>query len=430
MIHPENKSIESGRDEQESLRLEAEAQLSHLPQKKLRSQPAVELLHELQVHQIELEMQNDELKRSQILIEECRDRFVDLYDFSPVGYFTLSAEGTVREVNLTGAALLNVDRKKMLNHRFVLLVAAEDRDLWHRHFKSTKHSGEKQSCELKLKRGEGRFFQAKLESLRVKNNDESSVRIIVSDVTEKNQMEREIQERTNEMSELHTLHVATQTAAAIAHDLNQPLLAITTYSEAALMLLKAETPDLAKIEKAISGCERQALRAGQSIRELLEFLGMREVYVEVFDLNKEIQNVLNAARMEYEMQFETQLHLEKNLPLVHASRTHVKKALFNLLRNGIEAMQDAGVPVPTITVSISIKKDENAAQVTVRDNGPGIKEEVLHRLFKPFFTTKDKGIGMGLAVSRSLIEENGGQLWIDPLDGPGATFHFTLPFAS
>jgi signal transduction histidine kinase len=93
-------------------------------------------------------------------------------------------------------------------------------------------------------------------------------------------------------------------------------------------------------------------------------------------------------------------------------------------------MQETGIPLPTITMTVCTKNDGSFAQVTISDNGPGIRAEHSHKLFEPFFTTKAKGIGMGLAISRSLIEENGGQLWVDPQEGPGATFHLTLPFAT
>ncbi len=130
------------------------------------------------------------------------------------------------------------------------------------------------------------------------------------------------------------------------------------------------------------------------------------------------------------MQFHSILKLEQQLPLVLANRSHVQRVLRNLLRNGIEAMQQAGVPLPSITVIVRTIKDEGVAQITIIDNGPGLKKEAIHRLFEPFFTSKPNGIGMGLAISRSLIETNGGQLWVDPQEGPGATFHLTLPFAT
>ncbi len=90
---------------------------------------------------------------------------------------------------------------------------------------------------------------------------------------------------------------------------------------------------------------------------------------------------------------------------------------------------EAGVPQPAISVTVRTIKDKNVAQVTIRDNGPGFRDEDIQRLFQPFFTTKARGIGLGLAISRSLVEANGGQLWVDPQEKPGATFHLTLPFA-
>ena len=405
---------------------EADEQFVCSPPAVARPSPAEELLHELQVHQIELQIQNEELLRAQNALEESRDRYLDLYDFAPIGYLTLNNNGMIDGINLTGATLLGMERNKLLHRRFASLVTSECSDLWHQHFMRAKQHDEKHSLELVLKRGEQSVFCAQIDCLRLKTR----VRMALTDITEKKLMEREILERRKEMAELHTLHVAAQTAAAMAHELNQPLLAIASYGEAAQILMKAENPDLDRIQKAINGCEQQALRAGESIRELLEFLCAKEIRSEAFDLNQCIHEVLNVARMEYELHFDSVLRMEEGTPMVLANRAHVRKVLFNLLRNGIEAMQEAGTPLPAITVTVCTKNDANVAQVTISDNGPGIREGDSHRLFEPFFTTKAKGIGMGLSISRSLIEENGGQLWVDPQEGPGATFHLTLPFAT
>jgi PAS domain S-box-containing protein len=279
------------------------------------------------------------------------------------------------------------------------------------------------------KRLDGTTFPAEVMLTSMELNGQVFVQGMLRDITVRKRLERELLERRKEMESLQKQHVAAQTAAAIAHELNQPLLAISSYCEAALMLLGSANPDLDKIRKAISGSERQAHRAGQSIRELLAFLGIKEFSSEAFDLNNEIRGALEAARAEHELQFHSELRLEEKLPPVRANRTHVRKVLLNLLHNGIEAMQDAGVPLPKITVTVRTAKNDGSAQVTIQDNGPGLREEELQRLFEPFFTTKARGIGMGLAISRSLVEANGGQLWADPQEGPGATFHLTLPFA-
>ncbi|MDD5058687.1 MAG: ATP-binding protein [Sideroxydans sp.] len=386
-------------------------------------------MHELQVHQIELEMQNDELRRVQLALEESRDRYVELYEFAPIGYLGLNSNGVIEEINLTGAALLGIERGKLISRGFAPFVASEDKDAWHQYFMRAKQSGEKQSCELVLQRNDGSIMHARLDGQRIEGRT-PAVRIALSDISEHKRLEMEIQEQRKEMAELHTLHVAAQTAAAIARELNQPLLSIASYSEAALMLMKSGKPDYGKIHKALDGCERQALRAGQSIRDLFEFLNAQEFKSEPFDLNREIFDVLQVAKLEHELKFDFVFHEDEGHAVVKASRAHVQKVLFNLLHNCVEAMQVADVPRPAISVAVRAQKDESVARVTIQDNGPGIKAEDSLRLFEPFFTTRDKGIGMGLAISRSLIEENGGKLWVDPQAGSGAAFHFTLPLAS
>lgn len=281
-----------------------------------------------------------------------------------------------------------------------------------------------------LKRLDGKNFHARMGSLRVQIGGVPVVSIVLTDISLQKRREKEMADRRNEMAELKKMQIAFQTAAAIAHDLNQPLLAIASYSEAALALLKSDKLELNKIVKAIASCERQAQRAGKSIHELLDHLSIKEVSAEVFDLNKTVGEVVNAARSEHELQFESILILEDRLPPVFANRAHVEKVLFNLLINSIEAMYGIDVSLPVIKITVRTGIDAHSAQLTIQDNGPGIGEGHLHLLFKPFFTTKSKGIGMGLAVSRSLIEANGGQLWVDSREGPGATFHLTLPFAS
>ena len=280
------------------------------------------------------------------------------------------------------------------------------------------------------KRLDGSTFPAEVLLTRMETDGKLFVLGSIRDITARKKLETEIRDRRNAMDMLQKTQVASQTVAAIAHELNQPLLAVASYAQAALLMLRAPDPDLHKIRETIEKSEQQALRAGKSMRDLLDYLSMKEFVKQSFDLNREIMDLVASVRSEHQLQFRAVLNLEQHLPLIWANRTHVQRVLTNLLHNGIEAMQHAGVPLPSIIVNVHTMKDQNVAQVTIQDNGPGIKHGDVQRLFEPFFSTKPGGIGMGLAISRSLIEANGGQLWIDPDEGPGATFHLTIPFAT
>jgi diguanylate cyclase (GGDEF)-like protein/PAS domain S-box-containing protein len=171
------------------LRTEAEAHLAELPPTEIAPRSYEELLHELRVHQIELEMQNDELRQAQEIIEQSRDRYLDLFDFAPVGYFTLNTDGMITEVNLTGAALLGVDRIKLLNRRFASFITPENRDQLYRHFLDVLHSDTRQSCELLLQHNDGSVFNALLDCQQKKTGNESSIRVVLTDISARKRME-------------------------------------------------------------------------------------------------------------------------------------------------------------------------------------------------------------------------------------------------
>lgn len=174
------------------LRETAEEWLARAPSASLevKEKNPEKLLHELQVHQIELEMQNEELRKSQFALEESRKRYEDLYDFAPVGYFTLTQEALIKEANLTGATLLGVARQKLMNDRFRRFVAPSDFDLWDRHFLSVLQQDERQSCDLTLQRQDGSTFPAGLESIRVEGSSGAfDVHTAITDITERLQAE-------------------------------------------------------------------------------------------------------------------------------------------------------------------------------------------------------------------------------------------------
>ena len=178
-------------NEQEQLRKEAEAQLTRTRVNLVHPQPGEdllhELLHELKVHQIELEMQNEELRKSHIELEASRDRYVDLFEFAPICYLTLTREALVSEINLTGCIMLGVERHQLINRRFSKFVAPQDRDRWHRLFMNLMERAdfEKQSFDFAMQRTDESIFYAHFDCLRREIADAQPVlRIALTDISE------------------------------------------------------------------------------------------------------------------------------------------------------------------------------------------------------------------------------------------------------
>ncbi|MGC2048289.1 MAG: PAS domain S-box protein, partial [Gallionella sp.] len=204
-----------------TLRMKAERALDFTPLIETKARRVEDLLHELRVLQVELEMQNETLRLSQLAMEESRDRYADLYEFAPVGYLTLTPDGLISDINLTGAVLLKEDRRKLINRSFVNFISAADRDQWFQNFMRAQQHGEHQSCELLLNRADGSHMHAQLDGLhRVEERAASSVRLAFTDIT----MFKEADERYRKIFENATDGIViTDVNTGVIIELNQAL---------------------------------------------------------------------------------------------------------------------------------------------------------------------------------------------------------------
>ena len=183
---PEEKNTDTPGIEQ-TLRDDAEKQFAHSPYSSpnLTGQTQEKLIHELGVHQIELEMQAEQLRAAHLALEESRDKYLDLYEFAPLGYLTLTNKALITEVNLSGAALLGVERSRLVNHGLGRFIAPKDQEVWDQYFIKVQQHGEKQTCTLTIKRGDGSMFPARLEGIRINESDGTiTIRIALSDITD------------------------------------------------------------------------------------------------------------------------------------------------------------------------------------------------------------------------------------------------------
>ena len=210
------------------LRREAEKKLAVLKERTAAAEERSreQIIHELQVHQIELEMQNEALREAHLALETSWEKYIDLYEFAPVGYLTLSRTAVIEEGNLTGAALLGVDRRDLIKSRFRKFIAPEDRERWDRYFIAVLRSAEKRTCDLALLKGDSSRFQARLEGIRIEREPKDPVvRIAISDLTREKRAEEELIRRNDDVRK------ANEDLTAVTEELRQNEVRLTASLE-------------------------------------------------------------------------------------------------------------------------------------------------------------------------------------------------------
>lgn len=249
---------------------------------------------------------------------------------------------------------------------------------------------------------------------------------VLSDVSVNEQLEARLQRQLSEMAHVARLATMGELAAKLAHELNQPLTAISGYTRASLRMMRSGQWDAAELIDALEDASLQSERAADIIRGLRNFLRKGPAERDVLRLPQLVDEVLRLVQHEArERRVEVTFSSAADLPLVHANRTEIEQVLFNLLLNAIEAMP-AGRDGRR-QVSVTANAVEDGVEMAVADSGSGFVEGVAEHLFDPFFSTKKDGMGMGLSICRTIVEAHGGQLRASQSAMGGATFRFTLP---
>ena len=247
------------------------------------------------------------------------------------------------------------------------------------------------------------------------------------DITEQRTAEEAARHHLEEASRLQRLHTANELATLLAHELNQPLAAITMSADAGQQLLQRSPLQPDKLAELLAQISQQTLRAGEIIRRLRTFVGRGRIEPVPLDLNAVVRRA--CALIEPKARsagIDLHLDLDQALPRVMGDDVHIEQVLLNLMRNAVEAIRDAGMHGGA--VSVHTQRVEDMAQVSVRDSGPGVDAETAAGLFENLVSDKEYGLGVGLRISRSLIEAHGGRLWAEP-QTPGGIFHFVLHLA-
>jgi two-component system CheB/CheR fusion protein len=393
------------------------------------------LVHELQVHQIELELQNEELQKARAELEAGLKRYSDLYDFAPMGYLTLDNDGAIQKVNLTGARLLGMERSRLVGVRFGRFVAPEGLPTFNALIEQVSQSQARQVCDVAICPEKSAPFWVHLEAVASVNG---SVAVVFSDVTERKQTEKIRQESEARLHEAgEALREAdrnkNQFLAVLSHELRNPLAPITN----SLFILDRAVPGGEQARRAQAVIGRQVGQLARLVDDLLDVTRISSNKLKLqrkrLDLNQLVLHVVADHRPQFE---KNEVHIE-HCPapkpvFVDGDWNRLTQVVGNLLQNAAKFTGPGG----DMRVSVSTDSETKWAVVRVADTGVGMAPEMLARLFEPFAqadTTLDRskgGLGLGLTLAKGLVDLHGGTITAHSAGvGRGAEFVVRLALA-
>ena len=383
----------------------------------------IEELNVLRARVKELDHAQAERKQAEERLRLFRHAVESLVDGMAMGHF----DGRIIYVNEAFARMFGYSREELTEKEIPSLYAEDQLPKLEAALKTTREGG--WMGELIGRKKNGELFPLAISASRVTDDEGNVVAHMAShrDITETSRAEAQARQHQAELAHISRLSTMGELAAGLAHELNQPLAAIINYTRGALRRIRSGSVTFDDLIRPIEQSAEQATRAGQIIRRVRDFVSRKEPRRSTADVGELIEGALglveHAAR---EHDVTVALELPEALPLVIADRVQIQQVVINLVLNAIDALHDSDADDRRIRVCAA-GTDHDGIEIAVRDHGPGVPADLTERIFEPFFTTRAEGMGMGLAICRSLVANHGGRLWMTPNRPRGVTFHFTLP---
>jgi PAS domain S-box-containing protein len=369
-------------------------------------------------------------KKAEELLRTSEARYRDIFEGAIEGIFRSSLQGEIMAANPALAKMLGYDSPEDL----VRTVRDSAKQVWadvterSQFVRLLEERGVVHAYECQFKRKDGASIWVSLSSRVVR---EATGRVacfegFIADITERKRAELELQAQREALAHVGRVSALGQLASSLAHELNQPLGAILRNAEAAELFLQDPSPDLEEVRAILADIRKDDQRAGAVIDRMRAFMKRRDIERLPHDFNLLAGEVVAMVRPDAEVhRVRLTLETDPALPPVHGDEVQLQQVLLNLLLNAMDAVS-ANRPDNRL-IAVRAWSVGSTVEVSVSDNGQGIPADNLPRVFEPFFTSKPNGLGMGLAISRGIIEAHGGRLRVENNATGGATFHFTLP---
>lgn len=419
----------SDSSEFDSLRKKAEAILKNKSPRLNSSLTETELLrvvHELEVYQIELELQNEELKLARERSESIAQKYTSLYDFAPIGYFTLSEEGKIVDLNLIGAKMLGKERSALKGKLFGRFIPEKGLTTFNLFLEKTFQSKTKEVIEILVLGFEENPICAQLTAIVEEEHDDHCL-LTILDISDRKKAESELEEVVKRLNILNSQK--DMFFSIIAHDLKNPFTAIIGYSE--LLMLEVKDKDYESLEEISTIILDSSKRAMDLLGNLMEWaksqtgsLIFNPTTFVLFDAVNEVTEMFD------QIARQKGIKIVKSIPMdikILADRDMIATIVRNLVSNSIKFAKPGG------EISIYIKDTPTSWMICVKDLGVGMSKHVLDKLFKidstftSLGTNNEKGTGLGLILCKEFVEKHGGKIWVESEEDQGSIFYVSLP---
>jgi two-component system, LuxR family, sensor kinase FixL len=368
-------------------------------------------------------------KRAQQILLEREAHLQSVLDTIPDAMIVIDTKGIIQSFSKAAERLFGYSAEEAAGRNVSMLMPEPDRGRHDGYLGRYMVTGERRIIGIGRlvigQKRDGSTFPMELAVGEVRLGKSRFFTGFVRDLTEREQTQQKLQELQAELVHMARFTALGEMASTLAHELNQPLTAVASYLNGARRLIDGgKAADLPVVRGAIDSAAEQALRAGQIIRRLREFVARGESDQKPEDIRALVEEASALALVgARELGVRFTLSVAEDMPPVLADKVQVQQVILNLMRNAIEAM--AGSALRELTVAI-LPVGSGRVQVDVADTGTGISPDISAQLFQPFVTSKQTGMGLGLSISRTIVEAHGGRLWVDERPGGGTVFHMTL----
>ena len=350
----------------------------------------------------------------------------------PDALIVIDATGHIVSFSPAAQRMFQYAEADVLGRNVAMLMPSPDRERHDSYLQHYHDTGEKRIIGIgrltTARRRDGSTFPIELAVGEVQDHGEKLFTGFVRDLTDRQKAERRLQDLQAELSHAARVTAMGTLAAALAHELNQPLTAIANYMEAGRDLLRTDAPvDRDLLGEAMDEAARQAQRAGQIIRSLREFIRRGEADRQAEPAATLLAEGVALAFIGIDSRgIDMDIVVDPRVGRVIANRVQVQQVIINLVRNAVEAMDGRNRRILRLS---AVPAEDGQVELIIADSGPGLDPAVARSLFTPFSTTKPAGMGVGLSISRTIVEGHGGRIWADASHWGGVAFHFTLDSA-